>query len=65
MLLLVDNRDGTIVAELHTQEDIELILETWAREDTPLREYLCIVEGQSHHGPLMGVDRSVKVRPLT
>ena len=64
MLLRVDDRDGRIVAELRTQEDIERVLRAWTQDDAPLPEYLCIVEAQSRPGVIVGVDSSVKARPL-
>jgi hypothetical protein len=64
MLLLVDDRDGRIVAELEAQEDVERVLKAWTQDDAPLPTYLCIVEVQSRPGAVVGVDSSVKVRPL-
>jgi hypothetical protein len=64
MLLLVDDRDGRIVAELQTQEDVERVLKAWTQDDAPLPTYLCIVEVQSRPGAIVGVDSSVKARPL-
>jgi hypothetical protein len=42
MRLLVDDRDGRIVAELQTQEDVERVLKAWTQGNAPLPTYLCI-----------------------
>ena len=62
---LVDDRDGKIVAELSSQEDIERTLEAGTRPDTSLPEYLCIVELDTKPGTILGIDCSVKIRPLS
>jgi hypothetical protein len=63
-VLLVDDRDGRIVAEVETAEDAQRVLEAWARDDPSIPDYLCLVELGSHHGAILGVDTSVKIRPL-
>ena len=63
-LLLVDDRDGRIVAEVETEEDARRLLEAWTSEDRNWPDYLCLVELHSRHGALFGSDSSVKVRPL-
>ena len=62
-LLLVDDRDGRIVAEVETEEDAQRVLESWL-SDEGLPPYLCLVELSSHQGEIFGTDSSVKVRPL-
>jgi hypothetical protein len=62
-VLLVDDRDGRIVAEL-TDDEVRGVLETWATDDGALPDYLCLVEMNSHHGTLFGSDSSVRIRPL-
>jgi len=64
-LLLVDDRDGRIVAELRTDEQVRRVLEAMASDDVKVPEYLCLVECRSRHGSLVGTDTSVKLRPLT
>jgi hypothetical protein len=64
VLLLVDDRDGRIVAEVETENDAQRVLEGWATEDGSIPDYLCLVEIRSHHGALIGTDTSVRVRPL-
>lgn len=63
-LLLVDDRDGRIVAEVETQEDAKAVLEAWATGAGSIPEYLCLVEVSSHHGAILGTDTSVKIQPL-
>ena len=63
-LLLVDDRDGRIVAEVETEEDAQSVLQAWARDDGNIPDYLCLVELRSHPGAILGTDTSVKIRPL-
>ena len=63
-LLLVDDRDGRIVAELETTDQVAQVLAAWAREDGSIPDYLCLVEVHSHQRSLLGTDTTVKVRPL-
>jgi hypothetical protein len=63
-LLLVDDRDGRVVAEIETEEDVKHVLEGWADDDGSIPDYLCLVELRSHHGAIFGTDTSVKIRPL-
>ena len=65
MLLLVDDRDGKIVAEIATEYDARRVLEAWTRDDGSLPDYLCLVEMHTRHGALLGTDTTVRVRPLT
>jgi hypothetical protein len=63
-LLLVDDRDGRVLAEVETQEDARNLIERlWADEDVP--DYLCLVEFHSHAGAIVGADASVRIRPLS
>jgi hypothetical protein len=64
VLLLVDDRDGRIVAEVETEEDAKRVLEAWARDDGSLPPYLCLVELGSRRGAILGTETSVKIRPL-
>lgn len=63
-LLLVDDRDGRIVAEVESEEDLRRILEAMANDDPSLPDYLCLVEVHSKRGSLLGTDSSVKIRTL-
>ena len=63
-VLLVDDRDGRIVAEIETEEQARGVLDSWAADDGRMPDYLCLVEVKSHHGTIFGTDSSVKMRPL-
>jgi hypothetical protein len=62
-LLLVDDRDGRIVAELQSEDELLRVLEAMARDDVP--DHLCLVECQSKRGSLLGTDTSVRFRTLS
>lgn len=64
VVLLVDDRNGRIVAEVESAEDAQQLLEGWARDDGSVPHYLCLVELRSHHGAIVGTDTSVKIHPL-
>lgn len=64
-MLLVDDRDGKVLAELETLEEAQLLLEAWARDDGRIPDYLCLVELRSRHAAMLGADTSVKIRPLS
>jgi hypothetical protein len=53
-LLLVDDRDGRIVAEVQSEEQALRVLEAMSGEEVP--DYLCLVDFQSNHGSLLGAD---------
>ena len=63
-VLVVDDRDGRVIAELTTLDDAQQVLEGWARGDGTIPHYLCLVELHSQHGAILGTDTSVKIRPL-
>jgi len=63
-VLLVEDRDGRMLAEVETEDEARSVLEGWARDDGSIPDYLCLVEIRSHHGALIGTDTSVKIRPL-
>ena len=64
-LLLVDDRDGRIVAELESEDQALAVLEAMATDDERVPEYLCLVECHSTHSSLFGTDTSIKIRPLS
>ena len=64
-LLLVDDRDGRIVAELESEDEAVGVLEAMASEDAGWPEYLCLVDVRSAHGSLLGTDTSIKIRALS
>ena len=63
-LLLVDERDGRIVAEVETADDAQQVLHAWAADDGSIPDYLCLVELSSRQGMLIGTDTTVQIRPL-
>jgi hypothetical protein len=64
VVLLVDDRDGKVLAEVETEDDAQSVLEAWARDDGSIPAYVCLVELSSSHGAILGTDMSVKIRPL-
>ena len=64
-LLLVDDRDGRIVAELQNEEEALSVLEAIAAGDSHVPEYLCLVECRSNRGSLLGTDTTIKLRALS
>jgi hypothetical protein len=64
-LLLVDDRDGRVVAEIASYERATRLLEAMFRSDSQLPEYLCLVELGDHPGALVGTQSSVAIRPLS
>lgn len=64
-VLLVDDRDGRIVAVIETEEAARAVLDSWASDDGSLPDYLCLIETRSRHNAIVGTDSSVKIRPLS
>jgi hypothetical protein len=63
-LLLVDDRDGRIVAELESQEQALRLLETLSSNDPDTADFLCIVAFRDRPGAMVGTESSVTIRPL-
>ena len=63
-LLLVDERDGLIVAELQSEEEALRILAAMAGEDERVPDYLTLVDISSHRGSVIGTDTSVTIRVM-
>jgi hypothetical protein len=59
-ILVVDDRDGRVVAELESHEEALHLLTTLDR-DAP---HLCIVEFHDREGAILGTETSVTLRPL-
>ena len=64
-LLLVDERDGRIVAELETDEEVGAVLDSWAHDDAGFAEHLCLVQVTARDGSFLGTNSIVSVRPLS
>jgi hypothetical protein len=62
--LLVDDRDGRVVAELESQDEVLRVLEGLAREDASIPSDYCLVEFQSRQGTILGAESSIRIRPL-
>ena len=62
--LLVDDRDGRVVAELESQEEALRLLATLDSAESALSRRLCIVELHDRQGAVLGVDSSVTLRSL-
>jgi hypothetical protein len=63
-VLLVDDRDGRVIAEIESEEEAQHVLEGWARPDGSIPAYLSLVVLSSQHGPILGTDTTVRIRPL-
>lgn len=64
-LLLVDDRDGRIVAELESEDEALAVLRAMATAEDRFPENLCLVDCRSERGSVIGTDTSVKIRTLT
>ena len=62
--LLVDDRDGRILAEVRSEDEALRVLEAMASEDPLVPEYLCLVESHSHAGSVLETDTTLKFRTL-
>ncbi len=63
-LLLVDDRDGRVLAELEDAESALCLLDEAAREDPELADALCLVRFDSRTGTLVGAETTRRVRVL-
>lgn len=63
-LVLVDDRDARIVAEIASYERATQLLEAMFRSDSQIPEYLCLVELRERPGALVETQSSVAIRPL-
>jgi hypothetical protein len=64
-LLLVDDRDGRVVAELENQEEVLDVLEALTSDESDAPDHLCIVELHDRQGALLATRSSVTIRPLS
>lgn len=63
-LLLVDERDGRILGEVETEDDVSRVLDWLSGIDERLPDYICLVSVGATRGSLVATDTSVKIRPL-
>ena len=63
-LMLVDDRDGRVLAQVDTQEEALRLLEAMAADDANQPSYLCLVVCDSSQGAFVETDSSVKIRTL-
>jgi hypothetical protein len=63
-LLLVDDRDGRVVAQLETHEQALNLLERLATNDPDMADSLGIVAFRDRHGAIVATESSVTIRPL-
>jgi hypothetical protein len=63
--LLVDDRDGRVLAEIADMVEAFRILEELADDDPALARALCLVRFDGHHGSLLGTETTSRVRSLT
>jgi hypothetical protein len=61
-LLLVDDRDGRVIAELESHEEALRLLERLAGADPETAERLCIVAFNDHQGAMVATESSVTIR---
>jgi hypothetical protein len=63
-LLLVDDHDGRVVAELESPEQALRLLERIASDDPDTADSLCIVALDRRPGEIVASESSVTIRPL-
>jgi hypothetical protein len=61
-LLLVDDHDGRVLAELESHEQALRLLEKMASEDPEGGQTLCIVELRDRQGAVLATESSVTIR---
>jgi hypothetical protein len=63
--MLVDDRDGRVLAVLDDLEDAFELLDDVTDDDPELADALCIVRFDSRHGSVVGAESTTRVRLLT
>ena len=63
-VLLVDDRDGRVLAELESQERALRMLERVARVEPDMADSLCIVSFRTRPGSIVATESSVTIRSL-
>jgi len=63
--LVVDDRDGRVLAEIVDPMEAFRVLDELRHDDPELAEALCLVRFDGRRGSLIGTDSTTRVRPLT
>jgi hypothetical protein len=63
--LLVDDRDGRVLAEIADSVDAFRMLDELQQDRPDLASALCLVRFDEHQGSLIGTETTSRVRPLT
>jgi hypothetical protein len=64
-VLLVDDRDGRVLAEINDPADAFRILAELEEDHPELAGALCLVRFDERQGSLVGAESTTRVRPLT
>ncbi len=62
--MLVDDRDGRVVAEVELLSDALQVLDEVSKEDSELASALCLVRFDNHQGALIGTESTLRVHVL-
>jgi hypothetical protein len=63
--LVVDDRDGRVLAEIADPVDAFRILDELNEDHPELAGAFCLVRFDGHQGSLIGTESTTRVRPLT
>jgi hypothetical protein len=63
--LLVDDREGRVLAEIADPVEAFRVLDELEEDHPELAGALCLVRFDGHQGSLIGTERTTRVRPLT
>jgi hypothetical protein len=63
--LLVDDREGRVLAEIADPVEAFRVLDELNEDQTELAGAHCRVRFDGHHGSLIGTELTTRVRPLT
>ena len=63
--LLVDDREGRVLAEIADPVEAFCVLDELTEEHPELAGALCLVRFDGHQGSLIGTESTTRVRPLS
>ena len=63
--LLVDDRDGRVLAEIGDPGEALSVLDEIARDHPELADTLCLVRFDGHQGSLIGTETTTRIRTLS